>query len=268
MDVKKTFEQPQIATDTVEELSKKLITANNELKRLQDERTMMLENISHDLRAPLTAIRNVIDLIKTKNEFDKENLSGEEFTNMINLLDSRTRSLEVLIQDLYYLTCLDGKKDDLEMSLVPFGQFLEEYFYAIEIDETYKDYRLMLSVPENIDVSVMIDTAKIIRVLDNLFTNARKYSDAGSEIELGAGVKDNEAYFYVKDNGYGIPKDAIEHVFDRTYRVSKDRMPKKEASNGLGLAIAKGIIDEHGGRIECLSILGEGSRFIVYLPKQ
>ena len=113
---------------------------------------------------------------------------------------------------------------------------------------------------------VMIDGAKMIRVLDNLFTNARKYSDAGSVIALGAGKKDGEVFFYVQDNGRGIPEELIPYVFDRTFRVSKDRSPKGEPSNGLGLAIAKSIVNGHGGRIECKSTFGKGSKFIVYLP--
>ncbi|SEG25850.1 His Kinase A (phospho-acceptor) domain-containing protein [Butyrivibrio sp. Su6] len=268
MDVKKKFEQPKISADLVDELSQKLLAANNELKRVEEERTMMLENISHDLRAPLTAIRNTIDFIKDNRNCDVKDMSKDEFKNMINLLDSRTKSLEVLIGDLYYLTCLDSKKDEFDFCEIPIGQFLEEYYFALEIDDTYKDYKLVMEVPENMKEIVMIDGAKMIRVLDNLFTNARKYSDAGSVIALGAGKKDGEVFFYVQDNGRGIPEELIPYVFDRTFRVSKDRSPKGESSNGLGLAIAKSIVNGHGGRIECKSTFGKGSKFIVYLPEQ
>lgn len=266
MDVKKKFEQPKISADLVDELSQKLLAANNELKRVEEERTMMLENISHDLRAPLTAIRNTIDFIKDNRNCDVKDMSKDEFKNMITLLDSRTKSLEVLIGDLYYLTCLDSKKDEFDFCEIPIGQFLEEYYFALEIDDTYKDYKLVMEVPENMKEIVMIDGAKMIRVLDNLFTNARKYSDAGSVIALGAGKKDGEVFFYVQDNGRGIPEELIPYVFDRTFRVSKDRSPKGEPSNGLGLAIAKSIVNGHGGRIECKSTFGKGSKFIVYLP--
>jgi signal transduction histidine kinase len=104
-------------------------------------------------------------------------------------------------------------------------------------------------------------------VLDNLFTNARKYSDEGSTIILGAGEGDGYAYFYVKDNGQGIPKDAIPYIFDRTFRVSGARTPSKESSSGLGLAITKSIVEQHGGSISCESVLGEGSTFTVRIPK-
>ncbi len=266
MKKKKEFKQPFVDSEAVEELSKKLLEVNNELIKAETERKNMLENISHDLRAPLTAIRSTVDLLKQHYDDKSKGLDKEELVTYINILDNRTKTLEVLIQDLFFMTCLDSGREEFRFERIPLAQFLEEYYFAMEIDERFKKYSLHLEVPMDMDVYINADVAKLSRVLDNLFNNARKYSEGGSNIILGAYTKDNMAYFYVKDNGNGIPEDAIPYIFDRTFRVNKSRTPDKESSNGLGLAIAKNIVETHGGSIFCESIVGEGSIFTVIIP--
>ncbi len=266
MNRKKTFEQPKVDSNTIAELSAKLIESNNKLKLAEHERTLMLENISHDLRAPLTAIRSTVDYMIEKSSGTGDEISPEERKAMLSLLDVRTRTLEVLVSDLYYMTCIDSGREEFKLQTLPFSQFLEEYFFAAEIDEKYKGYNLVLEVPDDLEAMVNIDVAKFSRVLDNLFTNARKYSEEGSTIALGAGTDGKEAFFYVRDSGQGIPEDAIPYLFDRPFRVSGARTPSKENSSGLGLAIAKSIVEQHGGAIRCDSRLGEGSTFTINLP--
>ena len=266
MKKRKIFEQPSVAADTVAELSKKLLKANEDLKQAETERKLMLENISHDLRAPLTAIRSAIDLMKQKSANKLSDITQEEMDSMLNLLDKRTKTLEVMVQDLYYLTSIEGGRNNYDFKDIPLAQFLEEYYFAAEIDEKFRNYDLTLDVPEDLPAIVSIDADKISRVLDNLFTNARKYSDEGSKITLGAFMGDEEVTFYVKDNGRGIPEKSLPYVFDRTYRVSSSRTPEKESSSGLGLAIAKSIILMHDGKIRCESTEGVGSCFFVELP--
>lgn len=266
MNSKKKFQQPQVDSNTVAELSAMLLEANKKLQTAERERTLMLENISHDLRAPLTAIRSTVDYMREKSGDGKEDIPAEERRAMLSLLDARTRTLEALINDLYYMTCIDSGREEFDFTRVPLAQFLEEYFFAAEIDDKYEDYDLKLEVSEELDVFVDIDVAKFSRVLDNLFTNARKYSEEGSCITLGAGVEDGRAFFYVKDNGQGIPKESLPYIFDRTYRVSGARTPSKESSSGLGLSIVKTIVENHGGSVECSSELGKGSTFTVTIP--
>ncbi|MBQ6587535.1 MAG: hypothetical protein IJI01_02520 [Butyrivibrio sp.] len=261
---KRRFEQPGVDSNTVAELSKKLLEANAKLQEAELERKIMLENISHDLRAPLTAIRSAIDYIKAKGEGSA--VSPEELADMIRLIDNRAQTLEVLVQDLYYLTCLENGRDELKVQRIPLTQFLEEYFFAAQIDDRFAKRELVFSVPEDYDRDVMIDVGKMSRVLDNLFTNARKYSEDGAEIELGVDTTSDSAVFYVRDTGIGIPEDAIDHIFDRTYRVSGARTPGGESSSGLGLSIVKSIVGQHQGRIWCESTLGQGSCFYVELP--
>ena len=266
MATKKKFEQPSVASDTVAELSAKLLEANRKLKEAEHERTLMVENISHDLRAPLTAIRSTVDYMREKSKDGQCDMPSEDRRAMLSLLDVRLKTLEVLVNDLYYMTCIESGREEFDLQVVPLVQFLEEYFFALEVDEKYAAYDLRLEVPEDLEATVNIDVSKFCRVLDNLFTNARKYTEEGSTITLGAGIEGNEAFFYVKDNGQGIPKESLPYIFDRTYRVSGARTPSGESGSGLGLSIVKSIVTQHGGEVWCDSDLGRGSTFTVKIP--
>ena len=140
--MRKKFSEPEL--NVIEELSAKLLVANEKLRKSEEKRTKMLENISHDLRAPLTAIRSAVDYlltVSTEEETDKD-----ELRQIGSLLHERTKILENLIQDLYYLTCLDNKAESFDMSDIPLGQFLEEYFYMAEMDARYEDKKLNFDV--------------------------------------------------------------------------------------------------------------------------
>lgn len=267
MDNKKLFEQPVVYSDTVAELSKKLIEANNKLQEAENERTEMIENISHDLRAPLTAIRSTVDYFLEKCRGDAIGLPPEELKSMMILMDKRVKTLETLIHDLYFMTSIDSGREDFKFEVIPLFQFLEEYYFAVEIDQNFEGYELVMDIPEDLDAFVKIDVDKICRVLDNLLTNARKYSAKGDRITLGAGKTEDNVFFYVEDTGSGIPNESIPFVFDRTYRVSKSRTPSDDSGSGLGLAITKGIVLQHGGNVKCESALGVGSKFTVVFPR-
>ena len=262
---RKKFSEPQLAESKVDELSRKLFEANERLRKSEAIRVKMLENISHDLRAPLTAIRSGIDLLSELIRKDKAD--SDELQRIVGLLESRASSMEALVQDLYYLTCLDNGKQQMEFKDVPLEQFLEEYFFEAEIDEKFLDKELVLKVSDEHETIVSIDVCRMTRVLDNLFTNAAKYSESGAEIELGIEKKDEGSVrFYVRDTGIGIPEERIENIFERTYKVSDARTPKGVTGSGLGLSIVKSIMEHHGGKVYCESRVGEGSKFVCVLP--
>ena len=272
---RKKFSEPQL--NTIEGLTAKLLEVNHKLQESEAARSRMLENISHDLRAPLTAIRSAVDYL-TDIKDDSE-LDGNEIRQIANLLDMRTRTLEVLVSDLYYLTSLDNVNNALKLEQVPLGAFLEEYFLSATIDEKYDERKLDMQIPEGFEYEVMMDVSRLTRVLDNLFTNALKYSNSGDEITLKAYVPERAelqtvieeydgaeyAAFSVIDTGIGIDAEKVGKVFERTFMVSDARTPSQTTGSGLGLAIAKGIVEKHGGRITCQSEIGKGSCFTVYL---
>lgn len=262
---KNEFVSPSLENKQIEELTKQLMEANSKLTALQHEREMMLANISHDLRAPITAIRGAIDLCNSSSAME-----AEEYKKIISLIDRRTGTLEDLINDMYYLFCVEDTSRPMEFTPMAAGPFLEEYFYDVIVDSRYDSFDMQLDVPENLTCEISIDTQRFVRVLDNLFTNAAKYSFdcEHPSITLSAETSDNKKIrIKVSDTGHGIPAEAIPNLFTRTFTVSDARTPNAAASgSGLGLSIAKAIIERHGGTILCESTIGVGTTFTIELP--
>lgn len=269
--MKKTaFTSPEIKSQSAEELSRQLIettaklyAANEQLQKEQNLKKEMLANISHDLRAPITAIRSSIDYLTSGKSISKEDLDSS-----LQLIHRRTLTLENLIQDMYYLFCVEDTSRSLELETIDAAPFLETYFYDALCDAKYEDKQLTLELDTGLKCQVSIDVQKIIRVLDNLFNNAAKYSEAGAAITLQAALSERSDFLTVSvtDTGYGIPKEAVEHVFGRTYTVSSARTPNSSTGSGLGLAIVKAIVERHGGTVSCKSEEGKGSCFSFTLP--
>ena len=270
MTEKKKFEQPAITSESVESLSAKLLDAtaklaetNKELERLQKERSEMLANLSHDLRAPLTAIRSTVDYLNSGKV-----LSPEEFQSAVQIIDRRTKTLEKLIQDMYYLFCVEDTSKELNFETVDVGLFLEEYFYDALADNRYDTHDMCLELPDSLNCYIKIDIQKFVRVLDNLFTNAAKYTPTDSRITLSAALSPDSSLLQisVSDNGPGIPEEALPNIFNRTYTVSSARTPGSAGGSGLGLSIVKAIVERHGGNVSCQSKEEEGCCFTITIP--
>lgn len=267
---KNLFEEPNIQEDSITALSQKLLMvtaqlqeSNNKLQHLQDERAAMLANISHDLRAPVTAIRGAVDYLLSDSQ-----ISAEERASILQLMDRRTKTLESLIHDMYDLFSLENSNKELSWELISAAPFIEEYFYSSILDARYENFDLQLDMPENLDCQLKIDIHKIIRVLDNLLTNASKYSEPNTKIILKVELSTDRTSLLISviDQGIGIPEDSLSKVFNRTYTVSSARTPNTSTGSGLGLSIAKAIVEKHHGSICCKSQVGKGSTFTITLP--
>ncbi len=279
----KEYNSPDLESKTVEELTAQLLDAHSRLKALQKEREMMLANISHDLRAPLTAIRSAVDLALSEDA-----TSAADYRKILSLIDRRTATLEDLINDMYYLFCVEDTSNNLNIIPIDACTFLEEYFYDAVIDSRYDSFDMQLDVADDLKCTIDIDPQKMARVLDNLMTNAAKYaqgfvspSEASEAVQtrnniptpyirLGARVIDSEGDTYlqisVTDNGCGISPEVLPNIFTRTYTGSIARSPGKASGSGLGLSIAKAIVERHDGSISVESEVGKGTEFRVMLP--
>lgn len=272
---KNTFENPQVESNSIEVLSMKLLQATDQLTKANKElsekhkalaeserqRKEMLANISHDLRAPITAIRSSLDLLSSYDD-----LPAEEVKNAVGLINRRVATLESLIQDMYFLFCVEDDTRSFSLESVELAPFLESYFYDAIVDSRYDNHDMQLDIPMDLSGRITIDIQKTIRVLDNLFTNAAKYSGEGSTITLCAKTSGSLAIISVSDTGVGIPSDALAHIFDRTYTVSSSRSPGSATGSGLGLAIVKAVIEKQNGTVRCESEINKGSSFIIELP--
>ena len=262
---KNRFEKPELS---VEELSHALYEVNLKLqeanKKLKDQEKTRLEfyaNISHDLRAPVTALANSVEYMLTNKQ-----LTHEEMLETLSIMQKRTTYMEHLINDIFLLSSLDSSDSKVHKEQVDMCFLLEDYFYMCEADSRYTHTQLVLDIPANLQATLFVDPALMQRVLDNIFTNALKYSKGTPHITLGAYVENQEFIIYVEDHGIGIAKKHLSKIFDRSYMVEKSRTPNSQSSSGFGLSIVKAIIEHHNGMISCESEIGKGSRFIIRLP--
>ena len=138
-----------------------------------------------------------------------------------------------------------------------------------EADPRFDGAELTLDIPNPLSTTLNIDPVLMHRVLDNLFTNALKYSKGTPKITLGASLTKEEGrdllLIYVQDNGIGIAKKHLPYIFDRSYTAQKSRTPDEHASTGFGLSIVKSIVERHSGTVSCQSETGTGSRFEIRL---
>lgn len=261
---KKKFELPNL---TVEKLSEELVItnlkltqANEKLRQAEQARSEMFSSISHDLRSPITAIKNSVEMLSDMTEY-----SPEKVKPLLSIMNKRIDTLEQLINDIFLLVSLDNNCKQMKLEPLPLGFFLEEFFFSRETAGQYHDRKLVLNVAEDLDVLVLADPHELERVMDNLFTNARKYSKPGDTISLDAKIEAKHVIVSVSDTGIGIAKEHISKVFDRCFIVEKARTPEV-SSTGLGLSITKSIIEHFQGSIWCESTLGKGSIFSFSLP--
>ena len=252
--------------DMVEELTAKLIGLNIELEQKNRQlqasetaRVSILSNISHDLRSPLAALRGAVDRLLSGT------VSQEEGARLTQIIDLRVSVLERLVDELYFSVTLEQPEFSLNMECIPIVPFLEEYFITLEISGRFDARQAVLNVPEDMDCRADIDTHRFLRVMDNIVSNALRHTGEGDLIELGCSGGDDFIEIYLRDSGEGISPDDLPHIFKRTYTASRARTPG-ETGSGLGLYIAKSIIEKHGGEISCASEPGHGAIFKITLP--
>lgn len=261
---KKPYARPEISRE--EELQRQLFeanlslqAANERLEQEQCQRTALFANLSHDLRAPISALSNGVEYLKTGKA------AGKEQEEILNLMEKRLRFLQRMVEDMFLLSKMESGDYALHRQKLEAAAFLEEYFYSCQADSAYDERTLALELQSGLDCPLSIDPELMVRVLDNLFSNARKYSGPGASITLSARRMGPWLEISVADTGMGISPEALPHLFERSYRASQARTPGDDSS-GLGLAIARSILRRHGGDIRCQSTPGTGSVFTMTLP--
>ena len=226
---KKSYNKPEVSKKQLEqellEVSEALWNANVRLAAEEKARTELLSNLSHDLRASMSALMSAVELLKSGHKIEKE-----QYDELLNLIERRINMQKAILDDLFLLTKLDCKSLSLKKEFVNCGLFLEEYYYSCVADPKYKECKLCIMVPEQFPYMVEIDTQAINRVLDNLFANAYKYSGQDVRICLGAKKEDEDVWVYVEDNGDGISEEDLPFIFERSFRASQSRTPAEGGS--------------------------------------
>lgn len=229
------------------------------LKKLEQIRTEFLGNVSHELRTPIFSIQGYIEtLLDGALEDPKVNRAFLQKAN------NHTLNLNNLLNDLIDISMIESGQ--MKMSFRYFN--VHEFLKSIESEfkSSAERKNLVLSLHStNPSLDLYGDKQRLKQVMANLVTNSIKYTETGS-VEIGIIEESSFGRVYVKDTGLGIPETDLSRIFERFYRIDRDRS-REMGGTGLGLAIVKHIIEAHESKIEVKSQLGIGSEFIFRLKK-
>lgn len=235
--------------DELSELCKSINDMSLELRKkidnekiIEKNKNELITSVSHDLRTPLTSIIGYVDLLK-KNEFNDK----EKFDNYIEVIDERTKSLNKLINELFEYTKLNSHDINLNYSNVEIVSLIEQMIGEYTPIFNKGNLQVERSIIDK-DIYIDVDIEKIVRALENLLTNAIKYSVKNSKVLVKLFEENNFVVISVSNKTKNICTDDLENIFERFYKIDKSR--KELESTGLGLSIVKRIVELHNGKIE------------------
>ncbi len=224
-----------------------------ELGKLKDE---FLANVSHELRTPLQSITNACEILEKKYNDER----------LIQLLKRNSKKMNKLVVELLDITKIEKGEYNISIKPFPVNDILEEVTQDIRLAAKEKEIKIKYKILDEVR-DIYADKDMIEKVLLNYLNNAIKYCPEGSKVNIGVSKNKGGIEFSVSDNGPGIPAAEQKHIFSKFYQQKPDlSLTKKHNGIGLGLAIAKSIIERHGGEVNLDSEPGAGSSFKFILP--
>lgn len=248
----------QKVIDSINALVDSTVASMEEERQIEQSKDDLITNVSHDIRTPLTSIIGYLGLLKSSE-------LNEDQTKYIQIAYDKALQMKALAEDLFeYTTLRSSTNNKLVLTPLHVNSMLEQVAAGFELEAEKKNIAFNV-VTRPRDLVIDADAKMIVRMLNNLISNALKYGRGATEINLIANKVNNEfVELRVENNGEQIPKKSLQKIFDRFYRVESSRN-LKTGGTGLGLAITKSIVDLHGGNIKCQST-AELTSFIIQLP--
>lgn len=250
-----------------EELKQNELQLKQQAEQLRDNdrrRTDFLAMLGHELRNPLAAIRNSIGLLAAAESNDAGHESPQAIMDQaLAILDRQGRLMTRLVNDLLDIARINKNKIELTRGPVALADSVESAAAALRLEMDTKQLEFKARLPAE-PLYVYADEERLLQILDNLLNNAAKFTEPGGKIELSATRENEYAVIRVKDNGVGIPADAIDSIFDQFTYVENTA---SRGGLGLGLSLVKNLVTLHEGTITARSDgPGKGSEFILRLP--
>lgn len=238
------------------ELSARINSMAESLRSMEHMRQDFVSNVSHEIQSPLTSIAGFAALLR------QEDLSPAQRAHYIDIIETESKRLSRLSDNLLRLSLLDSDGADIAREPFRLDRQLEDIFLSLEPQWAQKNIAPDLSL-ERVELSG--DSDLLSHVWTNLLHNAIKFTPEGGAIAIRLRVDDACAVCEIADTGIGIPEENLMHIFERFYKVDKAR-DRSLGGNGLGLSLVKRIVEQHGGEVSVRSGEGEGSTFSVTLP--
>lgn len=229
-----------------------------EIRRLERVRAELVASVSHELRTPVTSIKGFSETLLEDGIEDKT-----QALEFLAIIDKEAGRLARLIEDLLQLSKLESGALEMRMAPLEIGPFLTQVLAKVRPQA--EKLGITLGFESDPGIWIEADADRLEQVFLNLLDNALKHTPVGGSVRLAAGLARGWAEITVEDTGSGIPREALDRIFERFYRVDPARS-RKTGGSGLGLAIARHLVEAHGGRITVESPLGQGARFTMVLP--
>ncbi|WP_404329664.1 ATP-binding protein [Mesobacillus maritimus] len=247
---------------TFEDMRKQLKESAALQAQYEENRKELIAHISHDLKTPITSIKGYIEGIQ-----DGVATSPERLQRYLQTIYQKSNDLDHLIDELFLYSKLDLKKVPFTFEIVDLKDYLTDYLEELNFDFEKTQTKVRFTHDGSSEFLVQVDRDKIKRVLSNIIENSLKYMDkADGNIDINLRSIKDCVKIEITDNGPGIASDALPYVFHQFYRAEQSRN-KQTGGSGLGLSIARMIVEEHNGEIEIESQLNKGTKIIISLRK-
>jgi signal transduction histidine kinase len=231
------------------------ITADRELDRMRDA---FVATVSHELRTPLTSISGFLEMLE-----DEQDALGETGRRYLDVIRRGTERLHALVEDLLLIAQIEARRVELQLEPVDLERLATHAVESARPAATEKGVEL--EVVADSPPPVLADEQRLTQVLDNLLSNALKFTPSGGSVRVSVGADGDGGRVVVADTGMGVPTEEQKQVFSRFFR-SSTAIRRAIPGTGLGLAICHALIEQHGGSIDFSSREGEGTEVAVTLP--
>ena len=248
-----------VLANTFNDMADQLENTLDDLKKSEMMRREFVANVSHELRTPITSVRSYAETLNDNDDIPKD--MEREFLHVIMHESDR---MTKIVQDLLTLSRFDAGSIEFTFEYFQFGKSVEDVYNAMLLEAQRHNHSFKLEMRSGIP-EIRGDRARIEQVLINMVSNAIKYTHDGGNIRIVCDADKDMVWVSVRDNGIGIPKEDVDRVFERFYRVDKARS-RESGGTGLGLSIAQEIVARHDGGIQIQSQLGKGTTITVTLP--
>ena len=238
------------------ELAQAFNSMADDLERAEQLRRDMVADVAHELRTPLTNLTGYLEAVEDGvKKPDKET---------IRILQDEASLLARLVDELQELSLAEAGELRLDCQTQDMSRLIDQVVTPLRLQVAAKGVSVSVDLPDNLP-PVNIDSQRISQVLRNLLDNAVAHTAEGNTVTVTAWQQDNQVKVSVADTGEGIPAEELPNIFERFYRVDKSRT-RATGGSGLGLTIARRLVEAHGGSIEARSEPGKGSLFIFTIP--
>jgi two-component system OmpR family sensor kinase len=242
------------------QMADRIVLQIRELKEADTHRREFIANITHDLRTPLTSLQGYLETLLLKEGA----LSVGEQRNYLTIAIKRADQLGKLVSELFDLAKLDSPDAQVRFEPFSLSELIQDILQKFQLAVENKKITLQMNMVETLPL-VFADIGLCERLLENLIENAIRYTPQNGSISFSAIAKNDRLAVNVSDTGSGIRPEDIPHLFDRFYRKDRNR-PASNSESGLGLAIAKRILELHGSSLEVSSTVNVGTTFSFTLP--